>query len=293
MSFDIPNYRVLESLGTGALTTVFRARCMPTGKDYAIKTIKVNTPEDMRMVELMRAEHAIGSVIDHPNFRKVYEFRQIRQRLRVRRAILFMEYIEGIPMGGKDFRRRLVDIIVLFKQVAEGLNAMHLAGFVHADLKPANILVTPDNEVKLIDFGQSAQIGESKPRVQGTRDYMAPEQSQRKPLDPRTDVFGFGATLHKILTGSAVLTEMNRTASALSPDLVGKRRDEMERGKMGDLPPAVSRLISDCTADDPSDRPADMPSLNARIDVVLAALARQAAAASAEASADDTDQAEA
>ena len=101
----------------------------------------------------------------------------------------------------------------IFTETAMGLKAMHAAGFVHADLKPNNILVTPDDDVKLIDLGQSAKLNRAKPRVQGTVDYMAPEQVQREKLDQRTDVFGLGACLHKMFTGSAIKTEMNKNLS--------------------------------------------------------------------------------
>ena len=84
MTLDIPNYRVVEKLGTGAQTRIFRARCMRSGKDYAVKTVKILKPEDNTIVELMRVEYAIGAAIDSDYLRKVYELRMIRHRLRVR-----------------------------------------------------------------------------------------------------------------------------------------------------------------------------------------------------------------
>ena len=105
MSVDIPNYRIVEKLGDGAESRIYRSRCMRTGKDYAVKIVKVARPEDTSYVDLLRSEHAIGSTIDHPVIRKVYELRIMRQRLRLRGAILFMEYVDGIPMSFKVFQR--------------------------------------------------------------------------------------------------------------------------------------------------------------------------------------------
>ena len=274
MTLDIPNYRVVEKLGTGAQTRIFRARCMRSGKDYAVKTVKILKPEDNTIVELMRAEYAIGAAIDSDHLRKVYELRMIRHRLRVRGAILFMEYVDGTTMGDKDFSRPVGEVLRLFAEVAMGLHAMHLAGYVHADVKPSNIMVTTDDRVKLIDFGQSARSHEAKQRIQGTIDYMAPEQVQRKMLDPRTDVFGLGATLHRVLTGRPVATEMNQTVNMSSQVLVGVRRDKLAGSRDGELPIPLARMIADCCAPNPAGRPPDMLALVKRLEMVTGSLNR-------------------
>ncbi len=264
-------------LGEGAETKIYRARCMRTGKDYAVKIIKVIRPEHTGFIELLRSELAIGSSIDHPIVRKVYELRILRQRLRVRGAILFMEYVPGIPMSAIEFHRPLPELLTLFKVVAEGLYEIHRAGYVHADLKPNNIMVTPEDEIKLIDLGQSSKIHEAKVKIQGTIDYMAPEQAQRGILDERTDVFGLGAALHRVVTGKAVLTEMNQNLDIHSQGLVGKRVSQIQQPTMEDLPLSIARLINDCCQTDPVNRIRDMPSLIERIKLVQTVIERQVA----------------
>ncbi len=275
MAVDIPNYRIIEKLGIGAQSRVFRARCMRTGKDYTVKIVKVVKPEDAGFIDLLRTEHAIGSSIDHPVIRQVYEFRPMRHRLRVHGAILFMEYVEGISMADKDFRRPLEEILRIFGEAAHGLRAMHQAGYVHADLKPSNILTTADGTIKLIDLGQSAKIHESKVRIQGTIDYMAPEQVQRGVLDQRTDVFGLGAAMHRVLTGKPVATEMNRTITLHSASLVGKRVSEINESAARRLPACVTRLIDGCCQYDPASRIPDMPTLIERIDLARTIVAKR------------------
>ncbi len=275
MTLDIPNYRVIEKLGEGQQTRIFRARCMRTGKDYAVKIVKVVKPEDMGIVELLRSEHAIASSIDHPVIRKVYELRIMRQRLRVRGAILFMEYVPGHSMSDREFHWTLPQLMELFVQVAHGLNAMHLAGWVHADLKPHNMMLTPDHQVKLIDLGQSSRIREAKPRVQGTIDYMAPEQATRGVLDQRTDVFGLGAALHRVITGKPVPTEMNQTVNLHSQSLVGKRVDQVRQFLLTDLPVCVSKFITDCCKTVPAERIADMPAVIERLELAHTILLKQ------------------
>ena len=276
MAIDIPNYRVIEKLGIGAQTRIFRARCMRTGKDYTVKIVKVVRPEDASFIDLLRGEHAIGSSIDHPVLRKVYELRMLRHRLRVRGAILFMEYVNGVSMADREFRQPTEEVLRIMAEACRGLNAMHQAGYVHADIKPSNILVTSDGAVKLIDLGQSARIHEAKVRVQGTIDYMAPEQVQRGVLDQRTDVFAIGASLHRVLTGKPMQTDMNRTITPYSQSLVGRRVSEINEPTLHQLPACVARLIADCYGHHPDDRIADMPTLIQRIDLARTILAKQA-----------------
>lgn len=273
MSIEIPNYRIIEKLGTGAQTRVYRARCMPTGKDYTLKIVKIVNPEDASFIDLLKAEHAIGSTIDHPVIRKVYELRLLRQRFRVRGAVVFMEYVNGITLADKEFRRSLDETLAIFDQVAEGLHAMHLAGYVHADLKPTNIMVTTEGAVKLIDLGQSAKLHEAKAKIQGTIDYMAPEQVNRTKLDQRTDIFGLGATLHKVLTGRAIATDMNQTVNLQSNTPLVRRQDDTKSG--AEYPACITRMINDCCQYDPAARIADMPALRERIGLARAIIARR------------------
>jgi serine/threonine-protein kinase len=248
---------------------------MRTGGDYTVKIVKILKPEDASFIDLLKAEYAIGSTIDHRVIRKVYELRLLRQRFRVRGAILFLEYVNGVPLSDKEFRPPLDEVLRIFSEVAHGLHAMHLAGWVHADLKPNNILVTPEGAVKIIDLGQSARIHEAKPRVQGTIDYMAPEQVQRGTLDHRTDVFGLGATLHRVLTGRAIATEMNQTVSMHSASLVGRRISEIRESTMDELPTCVARLIEECCRNEPKDRTPDMPAVVERIDLARTILSKR------------------
>ncbi len=281
MSVDIPNYRIIEKLGVGAQTRLYRARHMPTGKDYTVKIVKLVNPEDVGFIDLLKAEHLIGSSVDHPVIRKVYELRMLRQRFRVRGAILFMEYVNGITLGDKEYQGSLDETLRVFFESAHGLNAMHIAGWVHADLKPTNIMVAVNGAVKLIDLGQSSRIHEPKTKIQGTVDYMAPEQVQRAQLDQRTDVFGLGATLHRVLTGKAIATEMNQTVNLQSLNPVVKRVEETRASVMNGLPICVARLIDDCCRYDPAERIPDMAALIERIGLARTIVARKPAEAQA------------
>jgi serine/threonine-protein kinase len=185
-----------------------------------------------------------------------------------------MEYINGITLADKDFRKSLDETLAIFDEVATGLHAMHLAGYVHADLKPTNIMVSVEGAVKLIDLGQSAKIFEPKTKIQGTGDYMAPEQVQRGKLDQRTDVFGLGATLHKVLTGRPIATDMNQTVNLQSNTPLVRRMDD-GKTMATEYPACITRMINDCCQSDPAARIFDMPAVRERISLARAIVARK------------------
>ena len=109
----------------------------------------------------------------------------------------------------------LIDVMLIFRMVANGLGAMHLQGYIHCDIKPNNILINPNGSIKIIDLGQSCRNGTTKTRIQGTPDYIAPEQVRRQPLDQRTDVFNLGATMYWALTGKNVPTLIPKKSEAV------------------------------------------------------------------------------
>lgn len=281
MPIDLPNYRILEKIGTGANSVLFLVRNMQTGARYTLKVVKVHQPEDLKFIEQLRDEHAAGSTLDHPVLRKTYELRYMRRRLtKIKSAILFMEYVEGVALKDPEFSCPLPELLGYFMQAADGLQAMHQAGFVHADIKPGNILITPDQRVKLIDFGQACRMLTAKQRIQGTIDYMAPEQVARGRLDARTDVFGLGATLYKVLTGRPMATDMNQTVSLECLRLVGKRVSDLNQPFEGTLAVPIERLIEDCCQKDPDKRPAGMKAMKDRLEMCRTILLKREAAAS-------------
>lgn len=275
MSLYLPDYRVVEKVGTGANSDIYCVEHLESGELRAAKYVRINEEDEKKFLDQLRAEQATGQSLDHPVLRKIYDLRPIRKRLRIQAAVLLMEYVDGVPMSHTEFRPELPRLLGYFRRVAEGLQVMHHHGYVHADLKPGNLLVTRDDRVKLIDFGQSSAMMQAKDRIQGTMDYMAPEQARRSVLDQRTDVFGLGATLFKLLTGRAVTTEMNKVASVHMPSRIGRRLSELKRPIAGDIPTCVARLMEDCIKSEPVDRLADMRAVINRIDLTLTILDHQ------------------
>src|SRR5205823_1159523 len=129
-------------------------------------------------------------------------------------------------------------------------------GFVHCDLKPNNILLAPDGRVKVIDLGQACKVGTQKQRIQGTPDYISPEQVRREPVTQRTDVYNFGATLYWALTGRnfPTLFTLKRGENSFLVD----SQIPTPQALNDEVPETLSNLAMECVRTNPAKRPADM-----------------------------------
>ena len=199
-------YEIVSRLGDGAGSRIY-AVCSPeNGQLYALKHVVRKSDADQRYIDQLQNEFDISRLFRHPALRKCIELKINKKLLGgVSDAALVMELIDGTPLDRQDLLPipKLLDV---FTQTARGLSAMHHLRIIHCDLKPSNILTCPDGQVKIIDFGQACKSGTVKERVQGTPDFIAPEQVRCKPVDPTTDVFNFGATLYWALTGQRIPT---------------------------------------------------------------------------------------
>jgi len=148
-----------------------------------------------------------------------------------------------------------------------GLNAMHQRGFVHCDIKPNNILINKTGSIKIIDLGQSCRIGTIKSRIQGTPDYIAPEQVKRKSLTPKTDIFNLGATMYWALTGKNVPTLIPKKQKTVG--LYEPQRCLAPHQIKSQLPVPLSMLVMDCVKNDPAERPSNMVDIISGLDAMI------------------------
>ncbi|MFH1718066.1 MAG: serine/threonine-protein kinase [Planctomycetota bacterium] len=262
---DVGGFTILKRIGSGARSTIYLASNEEDDTKVALKRVIYEKPEDSRVFEQVEAEYKVAHLIDHPYVRKCYELRKIRSMFRVREMLLSMEYFEGKNLEDCS-TLSLGDVLLVFRMVASGLNAMHKAGLVHCDIKPHNILMNKSGSIKIIDLGQSCKIGTIKTRIQGTPDYIAPEQVKRKPLGPKTDVFNLGATMYWALTGKhapTLIPKKNRFGLPVTE----ARRAPHELKKQ--LPMGISKLVMDCIENDPALRPRNMVTVMSRLDLMV------------------------
>jgi eukaryotic-like serine/threonine-protein kinase len=266
VSFKVPGYTVYERLGCGARSTIWLVADQRSGEQFALKRVVRRATDDNRYIVQAQTDFEVSSQLDHPVLRKSFELRRVRRLFALKELHILMEYVDGRtleeigPLG-------MHGLLGIFMRVATGLNALHHLGYVHTDLKPNNIMVAQDGSVKIIDFGQSCPTNHVKGRIQGTPDYIAPEQVERMPMTPRTDIFNFGATLYWAITGKAYPTVMPSRKRQTGIDLMGPRVATPPHELNSNVPTALSRLVMDCCQEYPKDRPADMREVLYRLEV--------------------------
>lgn len=253
----IEGFRVLAEVGRGAASIIYLVQDPKTKQIWALKHVAKETDKDQRFLDQAEEEFRIASRIKSPVIRKIE--RLIRKRdglLSTSELFLVMEHVDGSSIE-REPPVTFADAVYICEQVASGLQEMHRAGFVHADMKPNNVIVTSDLSAKIIDLGQSCKIGTVKQRIQGTPDYIAPEQVHRRAITPKTDVYNLGAAMYWILTRSFVPTALTGKTDSLVQGLedafIPKPKRVIEINPR--VPEMLDQLIMNCVENNPDDRP--------------------------------------
>lgn len=249
-------YEVLECIGRGAGSTLYAVRDRRTHQVYAMKHVVRRKPKDIRFLEQLVNEYTVCARFRHPGLRRCFLMRRKRNLfLSVKEAALLMELVNGKPIDEQPLPdvSAIIDCFIL---TARALHALHYMRYVHCDLKPGNIMMTNQGRVKLIDFGQACPIGTIKKRIQGTPDFIAPEQVKCQPVTVQTDIFSFGATLYWALTGSRVPTLY--TVSKHQRNILTEQRYPSPGELNTEVPELLSKLVMRCVRMKATDRPETM-----------------------------------
>ena len=205
------NYEVLTLLGAGGMGEVYRARDLTLRRDVAIKILPPEVASSPERIARLEREARLVAGLNHPNIVTLYSLGEFGGT-----RFLTMELVEGTNLADRLGPRGLpiAELLAIAIPLADALEAAHARGVVHGDLKPANVMVTPENRVKVLDFGLATVTGpetlasdstrsryNSAERVAGTVPYMAPEQLRGEPVDSRTDLFAFGTVLYELSSG--------------------------------------------------------------------------------------------
>jgi len=246
-------YEILSALGAGGMGEVYRARDKRLDRDVAVKVLPAavaNNPD--RLARFEREAKAVAA-LSHPNILAVFDTGYDDGR-----RFVVTELLEGESLGtalgrGPLPRSQAIDIGI---QLARGLAAAHDKGLVHRDLKPDNVFLLPDGQVKILDFGLARQAGSGDAEVTnlpttdpgtvlGTLGYMAPEQARGQQVDARADLFSFGALLYEMLSGRPAFrraTAADTMTAVLTADPPPLDADALQ------VPIALQRVVEHCLA---------------------------------------------
>jgi serine/threonine-protein kinase len=212
----VRSYEVLSRIGAGGMGEVYRAKDTKLGREVALKVLSEEFADDPERVTRFEREARLLAALNHPNVAAIHGLEEFEGR-----HVLVLELVEGETLAERIARGPIpiAEALPFFRQIAAGLEAAHEKGIVHRDLKPSNVTVTPEGQVKVLDFGLAkafrgvvavgsdvrtetawdSQTGEG--RIVGTVSYMSPEQARGLAVDKRTDVWAFGCVLYEALTG--------------------------------------------------------------------------------------------
>jgi len=265
-------YEIVQTIGEGAGSVVYAVSDQQTKQLYALKQVAVKTDKQARFAEQLINEYDVAKNINSPLVRRVFDLKVTRTLLRkVTEAAMVMELVDGTPLDQcppKNFN----ETIDIFVQVATALGSVHFAGFIDCDLKPNNILVCADGSIKLIDLGQACPPLTVKQRIQGTPDYISPEQVKCEPVTVRTDVYNFGATLYWALCGKPLPTLFTLKKSENSILYEQGIPSPQELNPAVPLP--LSNLTMECVRINPAKRPGDMNEISRRLELMKLGFAR-------------------
>jgi eukaryotic-like serine/threonine-protein kinase len=270
-------YEVIEPIGEGAGSIIYAVTHTETKQIYALKHVLRKTDKHIRFIEQLESEFEVGRRVSHPNLRRVIDYQAKKTLLgKVTEAALVMELFDGQPLE-VNLPRAMTALVEVFAETGKALEAMHNAGYVHCDLKPNNILLGREGQIKVIDLGQACPVGTKKERIQGTPDYISPEQVKCLPVSIRTDIYNLGATMYWALSGKkmpTLFTIQKGENSILSDDLLPA--PHMINPV---VPEALSNFVMECVRLNPRKRPADMGEVVRRLDIINHGIQRDTAQA--------------
>jgi eukaryotic-like serine/threonine-protein kinase len=262
-------YRIVSPLGTGAGSTILLISDKTAGgKRYALKVVRRQSEEDDIYVNQAKVEYAASRKLKHPAIVKIYDMRQKRSWFRVSGVELLMEYVEGKTLDEIE-APDMGQLVLIFCQVASAMTHMHRRGVFHGDLKPSNIMLSKNGQVKLIDFGTAWIRDGEHNRAGGTPQYVAPEQVTEKIVDQKTDIYNFGATMYRMFTGRFANMGLPKAGEG------GARKIAAPVQVNPKIPAKLNETILACLEISPERRPAGMFEIHQQLSAVAKQLGLQ------------------
>lgn len=258
-------YEITALIGAGGMGEVYKARDTRLNRDVAIKILPASFAADRERLRRFQMEAQAVAALSHPNILAVYDLGEADGAPYLVSELLEGETLSALLARGAPSHRKATAYAI---QTAQGLAAAHSRNIAHRDLKPDNIYITREGQVKILDFGLAKSTGaaaaspddltrtESRPvtdagTVMGTVGYMSPEQVRGAPIDTRTDIFSFGAVFFEMLTGVRAF-KRDTSAETMTAILKDEPPETLESARQ--IPPALDRIVRHCLEKSPDQR---------------------------------------
>ena len=249
---EFGKYQIISEIGQGAMGVVYKAHDPVLDRHVAIKTISASLGTDDELRKRFHREAQAAARLNHQNIITVYDYGEEHGKI-----YIAMELLEGTDLKDLMARRALTgleDQLAVMEQILDGLAFAHAKEVVHRDLKPGNIHVQPNGQIKILDFGL-ARLGSSDMTqtgmVMGTPNYMSPEQVLGDKIDSRSDVFSIGAVFYEVLSGHKPFESESMHGVLFQ---VVHKEPQPIREWNGQLPPILVQVVEKCLAKDKDQR---------------------------------------
>jgi len=259
-------YRLVKRIATGGMGEVWQAQDEVILRQVAIKILKQQYMGDPDFVERFRTEAKHAAMINHDGIANVYDYGEDDGS-----AYLVMELVPGESLSSILEREKTLpeqQVISIIAQTALALDAAHREGLVHRDVKPGNLLISPDGQVKITDFGIARVANQvsltQTGQVMGTVQYLAPEQATGKPASAAGDIYSLGIVAYEALAGKRPFKGETQMAIAMA------QINETPPPLPETIDPKLVKLVMDCMAKKPDQRPSSALALAARAEALLA-----------------------
>ena len=251
-------YEILEKIGTGGMSDVYKAKCHKLNRLVAIKVLKQEFSENANFVSKFRSEAQAAAGLSHPNIVNIYDVGEENGIY-----YIVMELIEGITLKKyieKNARLSFKEAVSIAIQVSMGIEAAHKNHIIHRDIKPQNIIISKDGKVKVTDFGiaKAATSNTITSNVMGSVHYTSPEQARGGYSDEKSDIYSMGITLFEMLTGRVPFNGDTTVAIAIK-----HIQEEMPSPKefVPEIPDSVAAIVLKCCQKSPDRRYQNMGEL--------------------------------
>lgn len=250
-SYLADRYEILDKIGTGGMSDVYKAMDHILGREVAVKVLKQEFAEDVTFVTKFRSEAQSAAGLEHPNIVNIYDVGSENGMY-----YIVMEYVEGITLKTyieKKGQLNFKEAISIAIQVGRGIEAAHNKGIIHRDIKPQNIIISTEGKVKVTDFGiaRATSSNTIHADVMGSVHYASPEQARNGYVDGKSDIYSLGIVMYEMVTGRVPFDGDTTVAVALQ-----HLQEEMvaPSAYAPDLPISLEKIILKCTMKSPDRR---------------------------------------